>query len=61
MKRYNPETVKQIVEKIAVEAGVSESDAVIFADSLIEADVAGTSTHGVSRCNIYIRRIQKID
>jgi len=59
MKRYNPETVKQLVKKIAVGAGVSESDAVIFADSLIEADVAGTSTHGVSRCDIYIRRIQK--
>ncbi|MBG0780376.1 MAG: Ldh family oxidoreductase, partial [Desulfotignum balticum] len=59
MERYDPEIVKTLIKKIAVGAGVSKPDAIIFADSLVEADVAGTSTHGVSRCNIYIRRIQK--
>lgn len=59
MGRYNPQIVKDLVKDLAVGAGVSESDAIIFADSLVEADVAGTATHGVSRCNIYIRRIQK--
>lgn len=59
MDRYNPENVKQLVKKIAVKAGVPESDAIIFADSLVEADIAGTPTHGISRCDIYIRRIQK--
>ncbi len=34
-------------------------DASILADSLIDADIHGISTHGISRLNIYIRRIQK--
>lgn len=57
--RYNPETVRELVIAIAQEVGVPPSDAVLFADALIEADIRGTSTHGVSRLNIYIRRIQQ--
>ena len=34
-------------------------DSLILADSLIAADLAGTSTHGVSRLAIYVKRIQK--
>lgn len=33
-------------------------DAAILADSLVAADLAGTSTHGVSRLAIYIKRIE---
>ena len=40
-------------------AGVSKADAAILADALVDADIHGTSTHGMSRLNIYIRRIQK--
>jgi LDH2 family malate/lactate/ureidoglycolate dehydrogenase len=59
MKRYPPIEVQKLVESIAVAAGVSQDDAVILADSLVDADLRGISTHGVSRLNIYIRRIQK--
>ncbi|GBE00783.1 putative oxidoreductase YjmC [bacterium BMS3Bbin06] len=59
MKRYNPETVKRVVAGIAKAAGVSEHDSVIFSDSLVDADIHGMSTHGVSRVNVYIRRIQR--
>jgi LDH2 family malate/lactate/ureidoglycolate dehydrogenase len=57
--RYPLETVKQLVTAIASKAGVKKKDAAILADALVDADVHGTSTHGVSRVNIYIRRIQK--
>jgi len=57
--RYPVAAVQQLVERIAVAAGVPGDDAAILADSLVDADVHGTSTHGVSRLNIYIRRIQK--
>jgi LDH2 family malate/lactate/ureidoglycolate dehydrogenase len=57
--RFNPELVKNLVAAIAVAAGVSQPDAAILADALVDADVHGTTTHGVSRLNIYIRRIQK--
>src|SRR5580704_5953447 len=58
-ERHNPEVVKDLVAKIAIAAGVRKPDAAIFAEALVDADVHGTSTHGVSRVNIYIRRIQK--
>ncbi len=47
----------QVVD-LAVAAGVSPADAALFADALVAADVHGTSTHGISRLNIYLRRIQ---
>ena len=57
--RHATELVRQLAADLAVAAGVGREDAVILADALVDADVQGTSTHGVSRLNIYIRRIQK--
>ncbi len=59
MNRYSIDRVKPLVTRIALEAGIPEENAEILADALVEADVCGTSTHGVSRLNIYVRRIQK--
>ena len=59
MDRYDPAVVTDLVCDLAVAAGVAGGDARILADTLIDADVQGTSTHGVSRLNIYLRRIQK--
>jgi LDH2 family malate/lactate/ureidoglycolate dehydrogenase len=39
--------------------GVSAEDAKVFAHALVDADVHGISTHGVSRLNIYLERISK--
>src|SRR5580692_12358466 len=57
--RFPPTQVKELVVAIAAKVGVKKPDAAILADSLVDADIHGTSTHGVSRLNIYIRRIQK--
>ncbi len=57
--RYAPDAVRNLAASIAVAAGVSPADADILADALVDADVHGVSSHGVSRLNIYIRRIQK--
>ena len=59
MAFYDPEKLKGLVAKIAVAAGVPQDDAIVFADSLVEADVLGTGTHGISRLNVYLRRILK--
>lgn len=59
MKRYDPGAAKKVVVEIAKAAGVPEQDADTLADSLVNADIFGLSTHGVSRVNIYVRRIQK--
>ena len=46
------------VRDLAVAVGVPPGDAKRFADALVAADIHGTSTHGISRLNTYIRRIQ---
>lgn len=56
---FNADTVRQLIISISRASGVPLSDAEIFADALIDADIQGTTTHGVSRLNIYIRRIQR--
>jgi LDH2 family malate/lactate/ureidoglycolate dehydrogenase len=59
MSRYDPQSLKRLCVSIASAAGVSETDSEILADSLVAADLSGTSTHGVSRLAIYIKRIRK--
>jgi LDH2 family malate/lactate/ureidoglycolate dehydrogenase len=59
MPRYPVEHVQQLVTDLAAAAGVPPDDAAILADALVDADLQGTSTHGVSRLHIYLRRIQK--
>src|SRR5439155_2271247 len=59
MKRFSPDNLKQLATEIAVAARVERADAAILADSLVAADLSGTSTHGLSRLTIYVRRIQK--
>jgi LDH2 family malate/lactate/ureidoglycolate dehydrogenase len=59
MNRYNPTRVKEQATRIAQAVGVPAADAEVLADSLVDADIHGISTHGISRLNIYIRRIQK--
>jgi len=49
----------RLATNIAAAAGVPTDDAFLLANSLVDADLSGTSTHGVSRLNIYVRRIQK--
>jgi LDH2 family malate/lactate/ureidoglycolate dehydrogenase len=59
MDRYPPQLLKRWVAQLAAASGVPNDDAAILADSLVEADVHGTSTHGVSRLAIYLKRIQR--
>ena len=59
MTRHDPAVVTRLVADIAERAGVAQGDARLFAEALVDADVQGTSTHGVSRLQIYLRRIQR--
>src|SRR5208283_5410337 len=56
--RCDAALVRGQVRDIAVAVGVPPGDAGRFADALVAADLSGTSTHGISRLNIYVRRIQ---
>lgn len=59
MDRHSPKVLKSLAIDIAVASGVDGADAAILADSLVAADLAGTSTHGLSRLAIYMKRIGK--
>lgn len=58
MNRYPKEQLQELVARLAAAMGVPSDDASLFADALIDADLHGVSTHGVSRLNIYLRRIE---
>jgi LDH2 family malate/lactate/ureidoglycolate dehydrogenase len=59
MKRFRPTYLQHVTSQLAELAGASREDAEIFARALVAADVHGTSTHGVSRLNIYLERIKR--
>lgn len=59
MKRFPPSTLRELIAQLAIRVGVPVADAEKFAHALVDADVQGTSTHGVSRLNIYLQRIEK--
>jgi LDH2 family malate/lactate/ureidoglycolate dehydrogenase len=59
MRRFTPNELQSLVAELATKAGVQTGDAAIFARALVDADVHGTSTHGLSRLGIYLTRIEK--
>lgn len=58
MKRYAKEQLESLVAQLATGMGVGTEDAALFAEVLVDADLHGVSTHGVSRLNIYLKRIE---
>lgn len=58
MKRYPPDVLRSTAAALARAAGMSDPDADVLADCLVDADLSGTATHGLSRLAIYIKRIR---
>jgi LDH2 family malate/lactate/ureidoglycolate dehydrogenase len=56
--RFEPAALEAFAAAIAVAAAVPPEDAGLFAGALVDADLHGVSTHGVSRLGIYMRRIR---
>jgi len=59
MKKFDPREMKGLTARLATAIGVPSDDAEILADALVDADLHGVSTHGISRLNIYLQRIEK--
>lgn len=57
VKRFAKEHLEALVAQLAAGMGVPAEDAALFAEVLVDADLHGVSTHGVSRLNIYLKRI----
>jgi LDH2 family malate/lactate/ureidoglycolate dehydrogenase len=56
--RIKPDRLAAVTSAILVSAGVPESDATVVADSLVDADLRGIHSHGVSRLAIYVERLR---
>jgi len=59
LPRFKSNELRGLVSRLAVADGVPADDAKVFARVLVDADLQGVSTHGVSRLNIYLQRIEK--
>jgi len=59
LPRFKSSELRGLVSRLAVAGGVPADDADVFARVLVDADLQGVSTHGVSRLNIYLQRIEK--
>ncbi len=57
--RYDPDVVRALAKQLATAVGVPDANAQLLADALVDADIHGVTSHGISRLNIYLRRIQK--
>ena len=58
MYTANWEKLRTFCQKILMEVGMTEEHAFICADNLVDADLAGIESHGVSRLNQYVKRLK---
>ncbi len=56
---YNYRDLFKLSAQLLCKTGVSRKNAVIAAKVLIQADLEGVSSHGVTRLPIYLERLQK--
>lgn len=52
------DALRGLCAELFVKQGVPEQDAFTVADSLVDADLRGLASHGVSRMTIYMKRLQ---
>ena len=58
-RRFQATQLRTVVADLSQAVGVSNADAALFAEALVSADLHGTSTHGISRLAIYLKRLEK--
>ncbi len=51
-------TLRTYCRDLIMSLGTAEEDAFIVADSLVDADLCGVESHGVSRMSIYLKRLK---
>jgi LDH2 family malate/lactate/ureidoglycolate dehydrogenase len=57
-KRIDAKVLRSWVGKIFTSIGLSEADATLTAESLVEADARGVYSHGCVRVPLYVKRIE---
>ena len=57
-QRLKVEAANQLVQRIFVAAGLPQADAATVTDNLVQADLRGHTSHGISRVRVYCERIR---
>lgn len=57
--RYDGNKLKAFTAQVMQVAGLGQKDSEIFAESLVNADMRGVSSHGVTRLTAYARRLRE--
>ena len=57
-QRLKVDAAYQLVQRIFAAAGLPQADAAVVSDNLIQADLRGHSSHGISRARVYCNRIR---
>ena len=57
--RFSVSYLKEYCEKLMTARGVDADCAATVADMLLDAELTGVSTHGVSRLAIYLERVER--
>ena len=55
--RVSSEALRSYCTKLMMTQNVPEEEAALIADHLVEAEMCGVSSHGVSRTSIYLKRL----
>ena len=55
---FSSEKLKSFSVEVSMKYGLSKDDAEIFVNNLIEANLTGVDTHGLTRLSIYLKRIK---
>lgn len=59
MPVFHPDVLRRYCREVLTSSGVEKSCAETVADVLVDADLSGVSSHGVSRMAIYMERMEK--
>lgn len=57
--RYDWEQLQKFCSEVFVKTGLSQENADIVADSLVQANLRGVDSHGVVRTSIYLKRVEE--
>ncbi|MHB8336285.1 MAG: Ldh family oxidoreductase [Ignavibacteriaceae bacterium] len=55
---FSSEKLKTFSVEVSMKYGLNKDDAEIFVNNLIEANLTGVDTHGLTRLSIYLKRIK---
>ena len=55
---FGADSLRAFCEEIFLSCGMTQEDAAIVADSLVQANLRGVDSHGVTRVGIYVKRLK---